>query len=359
MHPSGLIGGACLVLVVFWDAFETIIFPRGVSRRFRLTRAIYRVMWTPLRAIGTRSPPGRSRDRLLSFFGPISLLCLLFAWGCMLSFGYALLYWGAGTELHTPAGLNGFLADLYFSGATLCTLSLGEITPASNLERLLTVLEGSTGLGFFAMVIGYLPVLSQAFSRREVNISLLDARAGSPPSAGELLVRHVEFEGAETVGELLQEWDRWAAELLETHLSFPVLAYYRSQHDNQSWVAGLTTILDSCALILAGLERGPVQAARLTFAMARHAAVDLSNVFRLQAHAPVHDRLPPDEFRRLREALAAAGLVLSEGPEVDEKLRRLRRMYEPYMNALGDFLLMPLPSWVSPEGARDNWMSLS
>jgi hypothetical protein len=316
-------------------------------------------MWLPLRAFGRRRPPGKARDRLLSVFGPISLLCLLFTWGCMLVLGYALLYWGAGSDLRTPEGLRGLLADFYFSGATLCTLSLGDLVPNSRAERLLAVMEGATGLGFFAMVIGYLPVLSQAFSRREVDISLLDARAGSPPSAGELLVRHAQFEGAETVGQLLQQWDRWAAELLETHLSFPVLAYYRSQHDNQSWVAALTTILDVCALVLAGLEGGPVQSARLTFAMARHAAVDLSRVFRLEPLPVDPDRLPPEQLAHLRTALGRAGLRLREGPEFDEKLRRIRSMYEPYMNALGQFLLMPLPPWVSPEGARDNWLSMA
>jgi hypothetical protein len=234
-------------------------------------------------------------------------------------------------------------------------MSLGDISPASRVARVLTLLEGATGLGFFAMVIGYFPVLSQAFSRREVDISLLDARAGSPPSAAELLVRHVEFENAEPIARLLEEWERWAAELLETHVSFPVLAYYRSQHDNQSWVAALTTILDACALILAGIEGGPHQRARLTFAMARHAAVDLSRIFRLPLRSPERDRLPPADLARLRRTLAAAGLTLREGPEVEEKLRKLRRMYEPYMGALAVFLLMPLPPWITPEGARDNW----
>jgi hypothetical protein len=359
MHPLGIVIGACVVIVVLWDAFETMIFPRRVTRRFRLTRAIYRAMWLPLRAIGARRRPGKKRDKFLSFFGPLSLLCLLFAWGCMLVVGYALLFWGAWTELRTPPALVGLSADLYFSGATLCTLSLGDVAPTSQVARALTLAEGATGLGFFAMVIGYLPILSQAFSRREVNISLLDARAGSPPSAGELLVRHVELEGAEPLGHLLEQWDGWAAELLETHISFPVLAYYRSQHDNQSWVAALTTILDACALIVAGLEHAPLQRARLTFAMARHAAVDLSRVFHLPPRPDEADRLPPAELARLRERLAAAGLALREGPAFDEKLRRLRRMYEPYMNALGTFLLMPLPPWVSPEGARDNWQSLS
>ena len=142
------------------------------------------------------------------------------------------------------------------------------------IARALTVIEAGVGFGFLALVIGYLPVLYQGFSRREVNISLLDARAGSPPSAGELLVRHVgDTAGLET---LLRDWERWAAELMESHLSYPVLLYFRSQHEHQSWLGALTAVLDASALVMVGVEGGPVRQAQLTFAMARHAVVDLA-----------------------------------------------------------------------------------
>lgn len=357
MHWVGLVAGSLLVLTVLWEAFETIVFPRRVTRRFRFTRAFYRATWLPLRAYARRREPGPRRDGMLSVYGPLSLLLLLILWALILVLGFALLQWGAGTRLQTPEGLHGYVADLYFSGATLFTLSLGDITPVSRFARLLTVVEGGTGLAFFAMVIGYLPVLSQAFSRREVSIALLDARAGSPPSAGELFVRRGDRGNAETLAQLLAEYDRWAADLLETHISFPVLAYWRSQHDNQSWVAGMTMMLDVCALSMAALEHAPQRTARLAFAMARHAAVDLSRVFNLDPLPPAHDRLPPETLARLRDALLAAGVPMRDGPDVEARLVRLRAMYEPYMNALGEFLLMPLPTWLSPKGARDNWLS--
>jgi hypothetical protein len=357
MHPSGFVAGVFLLLLVYWEAFETIVFPRRVSRRFRFTSAFYRATWIPWRAMGSRLRSGRPRDNFLSIYGPISLLLLLVTWVGLLVLAFALLHWGGGSGLQAPAGLPGFVADLFFSGATLFTLSLGDISPVSNLARFLMVIEGGTGLAFLAMVIGYLPVLSQAFSRREVNVALLDARAGSPPSAAELLIRHIDDKGEEGLAQLIEDWDRWSADLLETHISFPVLAYYRSQHDNQSWVALLTTILDVCALLIAGHERGPVRSARLAFAMARHAAVDLSRILRLTPRPTEPDRLPASELAQLRQALVTAGLSLRQGPDVDERLHHLRRMYEPYMNALGEFLLMRLPTWVSPQGARDNWQS--
>jgi hypothetical protein len=359
MHPSGLVVGAFFVLLIYWEAFETIIFPRRVSRRFRFTRAFYQATWVPWRAIGARLKPGKPRENFLSIYGPISLLLLLVTWVSVLIVAFALLHWGGGSRIHTSTGVDGFRADLLLSGATLFTLSFGDMTPASDLERVFIIVEGGTGLAFLAMVIGYLPVLYQAFSRREVNVSLLDARAGSPPSAGELLIRHLDQDGEEMLAQLLQQWDRWSADLLETHISFPVLAYYRSQHDNQSWVAALTTILDVCALLIAGLEREPARSARLAFAMARHAAVDLTRAFRLVPKHTTPDRLTPADLAQLRQALSAGGLSLRQGPEVDERLHRLRRMYEPYMSALGDFLLMQLPTWVSPQGTPDNWQSMA
>ncbi len=355
MHPLAIVGSLLLLFFVLWDAFETIVLPRRVSRRFRLARFFYRLTWPPWRALARLRKPGIARENFLSVYGPLSLLLLLGLWATALVFAFALLHWGLGTQLRVPAGLQGFAADLYYSGTTLFTLGLGDVTPTSGSDRILTVAEGGTGFGFLALVIGYLPTLYQAFSRREVNISLLDARAGSPPTAVELLRRQAQPDAGEALAALLLEWERWSADLLETHISFPVLAYYRSQHDNQSWVAAMTMVLDVCALIIAGLENSPIRTARLTYAMARHAVVDMSRVFQQPPQAPVPDRLPPPELADLRKALAQAGRALPEGQDVDDKLNRLRQAYEPYLNALGNFLLMPLPQWLPRQPAKDNW----
>jgi hypothetical protein len=356
-NPVALFAGALVVFVVLWEAFETIVSPRRVTRRFRLTRAFYRATWLPWRAVGRRLPAGRPREAFLSVFGPMSLLVLLMLWTTLLVVGFTLLHWGAGSGVRSSIG-RGWLTDLYASGATLFTLTPSDVTPATATARVLTIVEAGTGLAFLAMVIGYLPLLSQAFSRREVNVSLLDARAGSPPSAGEFLLRHTSDIQHQMLRGLLEQWEQWCADLLETHVSFPVLAYYRSQHANQSWVAALTSILDSCAIILAWTEDESLRAARLTFAMARHAAVDLTLIFRLPPRPPQPDRLPATELSDLRQALRQAGLTVHDGPDVDAKLNRLRALYEPYMNALGNFLTMPLPRFRGSEGARDNWRRL-
>jgi hypothetical protein len=353
--PVALVAGAVVVLAVLWEAFETIVSPRRVSRRFRITRAFYRSIWLPWRAVGARLPHGRRREAFLSVFGPASLLLLLILWAALLVLGFALLHFGAGSGFQSSTVRPGWLTDLYASGATLFTLAPSDLSPTTVAARILTIVQAGTGLAILAMVIGYLPVLSQAFSRREVNVSLLDARAGSPPSAGELLLRHASDTQRDALAHLLENWEHWSAELLETHVSFPVLAYYRSQHVNQSWVGALTAILDACALVLAGVEHDSQRAARLTFAMARHAAVDLTLVFRLGPRAVHPDRLPASELARLRKVLSEAGMNVRADADVEKKLQRLRAMYEPYLAALGSFLMMPLPAWWEHEASRDLW----
>ena len=185
------------------------------------------------------------------------------------------------------------------------------MVPTRRIAKVLTVAEGGTGFLFLAVIVGYLPVMYQAFSRREVSISMLDARAGSPPSAAELLRRHRDDFGE--LASLLRDWERWSAELLESHLSYNVLSYFRSQHDNESWLAALTTILDACALIMIGADETCRRQAGLTFAMARHAVADLAQVLAAVPRPSATDRLPPAALEELRRALAAEGVALDGG----------------------------------------------
>jgi len=358
MHPWTAAVAALLIFVILWDAFQTIILSRRVSRRFRPTRAFYRFLWTPWRAAAKRVPQGNRRENVLTVFGPLSLILLIALWALGLIVSFALLHWGLGSRLTDPDGHTGFGVDLYTSGTTFFTLGLGDVTPRTPLARGVTVFESGMGFAFLALVIGYVPLISQAFSRREVSISMLDASAGSPPTAAQLLRRHFRDEDADLRG-LFRDWERWSAELLESHVSFPVLAYFRSQHDDQSWVAALTAILDVCALVVARIEERPMPTARLTFAMARHAVVDLCAVFRLKPTPPRVDRLPPSEEKRLESFVAAVGVRFRADEASVAKFRALRAMYEPYVHALSSFLIMPLPEWVSPERANDSWHTMA
>src|SRR6267142_2934321 len=283
---------------------------------------------------------------------------LLGVWAVGLIVGYALLLWAANSRLNTTAEtVVTFSTYLYLSGVTFFTLGYGDIAPVDPLGRVVAVVESGNGFGLFAIVISYLPILYQAFSRREASISLLDARAGSPSSAVELLRRHRAEDSFDDLNRLLTEWERWSAELLESHLSYPVLCYFRSQHDNQSWLRALTTVLDTCALVMVGVDGAPVWQARMTVAMARHAVVDIAQVFRT-APASIDSclgRLTPDELVRMRMILAENGIRLPASEDIDRRLVELRMMYEPYVFALSEWLIMPLPPWILPADAIDNW----
>ena len=355
MRILGLIGGIALIATILWDTFETIILPRRVTRRIRLTNLFYRVVWRPTFAIAGRVHRPQQRDQVLSIFGPLSLFILLGIWTTALIFGYALLFWG----IHEPLGASGerinFFTYLYLSGVTFFTLGYGDVTPVMPLGRFLAVVETANGFGLFAVVISYLPVLYQSFSRRETSISLLDARAGSPSSAVELLRRHYTNGNFAELTKLLAEWEKWSADLLESHLSYPVLCYFRSQHDNQSWLRAITTVLDTCALVMVGLD-GPVWQARMTFAMTRHTVVDIAQVLRAKPRKKeiCSQRLDAAEFERIRSILSENGIELKPG-EIERRLGELREMYEPYVFSLSDQLLMPLPPWILPKDAIDNW----
>ena len=345
--------GVLIIASVLWEAFETVVLPRRVARRFRITRFVYRGMWLPWRAIARAHKNPKSRETFLSYFGPLSILLLFAIWAASIIFGFALLYYSSSNQDSTHPT---FETCFYLSGTTMFTLGLGDVIPHNWFERFLAVAESGLGFGFLALVLSYLPVIYQAFSRREVNIVLLDARAGSPPTAAELLRRHAGPAGASALEQLLRDWERSSAEILESHISYPSVSYFRSQHANESWLAALAAILDASTLLMASIENATVaRQARLTFAMCRHTVVDLAQVFGEAPPANGPDRLPPAEFKRLTDTLKEAGFQLRDDQTSRDKFAKLREMYEPYLEALSRFLYMQVPPWILASEITDNW----
>src|SRR6266705_2039820 len=352
-----IIVGIVLIFLVIQDSFESIILPRRVSRRFRLSRLFYTSTWMLWSSIGRRMHSGNRREFYLSYYGPLSLILMLAVWALVLVLSFALIEWGLSSPLNVPEKDVTFGTYLYMSGTTFVTLGLGDVTPMSGLARFLVFAEAALGFGLLALIIGYIPVIYQSFSRREINISLLDARAGSPSSANELLRRSYRDRKIDELVQFMREWERWCAELLESHLSYPVLTYYRSQHERQSWLAALTTILDTCALLIVGFEDISIPTIRYTFAIARHAAVDLAQVYGTPPMNPKLGRLAKTEFARMRDALAEVGLVLQQGEYAEEQLSNIRRMYEPFVNAIAEHLLLNLPPWIAETKTVDDWQT--
>jgi hypothetical protein len=366
MNSHGSIVGTVFGLIIIWvvllDAFETVVLPRRVTRHFKLTAWFYRRTWIPWRGIARRIKTASRQQNFLGYFGPLSLILLLEFWAAGLILGFALLQYGIGGHEQLNQEPLTFGRIIYHSGETFFTLGYGDIVPTSGGSRALSVIEAGMGFAFLGVVIGYIPVVYASFSRREIQISMLDARAGSPPSAAELLVRlagRSEDPGVDqkVLDEVLREWERWAGELLESQISYPVLSFFRSQHSNQSWVGALTTILDVTSLVLTGIEGVQPGQAKLTFAMARHAAVDLAQVVNARYDPGAAERLTEAEMIALREALAAAGLRLRSDEYARDKLAKLRSMYEPYVHSTARNLMLSLPAWRYAEKTRDNWQA--
>jgi hypothetical protein len=347
--------GLAIMFLVLLDAFEAMVLPRRATRKFRPARYYYRGFWYVWVRLADQFKRRGVRQHILSIFGPLSLFGLFALWVMALILSFGLFHWSLGTPMGSEKLAPSFGTCCYLSGETFFTLGYGDFAPTSVIGRALSVLEAGMGFGFMAVIIGYLPVLYQAFSRREHTISLLDARAGSPPTAGEMLGRLAKAGSLSQIDNLLGEWESWSADLLESQLSFPVLAFYRSQHDNQSWLACLTTILDTCALLLASIVDTNRHQVQITFAMARHAAVDLSLIFRTPQRDLPHDRLPDKCYRTLMAELSESKLRIDTSEESVARLRELRNMYEPFIEALSDYFKFDLPPIALPEVPIDNW----
>jgi hypothetical protein len=344
---TAIISLGCLLLLLF-DIFEVMLLPRRVRRRFRLVRVFFRVTWGIWSRVALRMESGNGREGMLSFYGPLSMVLLIALWiaGLIATFGG--LQWSLEQTISFSRGL-------YLSGTTFFTLGYGDVVPHSPISKLVAVWEAGTGFGFIAVVIGYLPVLYQLFSRRETHVIQLDARAGSPPSAVTLLTRHSEYGGIENLYQLFQSWEGWAAEMVESHLSYPMLSYYRSQHDNQSWLAAMCVILDSSALVLVGIRDVRTFPAKMAFATSRLALIELARVFNIQPRAQADARQPAFDFQTVTAELEKGGLFFSD-EDAEKKVAAFRATYEPFLVGLAEYLLLPLPAWLPADGL-DNWQN--
>src|SRR5262245_6536860 len=317
--------------------------PRRPQRRLRLTRLFNRTTWSLWSRLARRIRSNPRRDRFLALYGPLSVFVLLTLWISALAVGFALLHWSQRERLAHPGGPPHFADDLYMSATALFAVGLGDLVPVGRIGRLLVVAETGSSVLLLSMLFSYIPTVYQSYVRRELRVTLLEAWAGAPPSATVILRRVAASGDLSHLDAFFADWERWCADLLETHLAYPAIGYFRSQHPLQSWVSALTARLDVAALVKVGIEGLPEWRAHLAFAVARRAAIDLAGI--LGEPSPrLDDRLPPRELATLRCELARAGLRLNQSAEADMELNALRSSYEPHVAALATRLMMPLPS---------------
>lgn len=338
--------GIVLVALIFWDAFEVMLLPLPIRRNLRLVMLFVRCTWQSWSSVAQWLGPGDRRERLLGVYGPLSLVLLICLWvgGLILGFGL----------IHLALRPDSFFQALYFSGITFFTVGYGDLVPRSIAMKAVAVVEAGCGLGFLALVIGYLPVLYQLFARREAHVMLLDERAGSPPTATTLLKRHADGHSLDSLDLLLREWEVWASELLESHMSYPMLGFYRSQYSNQSWLAAMASIMDACSLIMVGMEDIRTFQARMTFSVARLAIIELSRVLKVKEVVATNSRLTSSGFARVKKSLKESGLEMVAA-DAELRLVKFRATYEPFLGGLAEYLMMALPKWIGNEEQLDNW----
>ena len=357
MHVFASIGGIALIYMILLDAFETVVLPRRIQRHYRITALFYKATWIRWTRIARHIKTNSRREGFLAYYGPLSLIQLLGFWALGLIFGFACVQYGLGEHLQLGNEKITFGKLIYHSGETFFTLGYGDIVPSNAIARALAVLEAGMGFAFLGVVVGYLPVIYNSFAARETEISLLDARAGSPPTAAEFLGRLGCCPEQLVLDGIFRDWERWCADLLSSHISYSALLFFRSQHSNQSWVGALTTMLDVTSLVITGVDGVHPEQAKLTFAMARHAAVDLAQVVNAQFDPNAPERLTEEEFGRLRKDLAQHGVTLYDGADAAERLTELRALYEPYVYAISGRLQFMLPPWIGSEKKKDNWQA--
>jgi hypothetical protein len=347
-----LILGLMIWIGVLWDGFATIVLPRTVAPMRRLSGRFTWLSWRFFAAVGRRIHQPDLRLSFLAVYGPISVFLLLILWAVLMIAAFALVYQGLGPRFQTAGGSAGFGTLFYMSASTFLTLGLGDVTSNDPVGRLFVILEAGTGYIFLALIITYMPLLDQSYGSREIGNLLIHSRAGRPPSAIKFLSRYADCGRSEVLRGNLREGERWMAEMLESHLSHPIVAFYRAQHFGESWVTALATILDSCALLITGGEGLAAAQARLTYRMGLNLLRDLTRALGMRVDPRCRVRLNEADLPSLVAASQAARLSLTFEPGATLELVRLARRYDVYLVTLSAWLLMPLPSWIPLEEAK-------
>jgi hypothetical protein len=336
------VAGLALSVYLLNDVFQSVVVPRSTPSRFRISRLVIVNGWRVIRAVGLRSRTAASRERMLGTFAPMIVILLLVAWIVGLIIGFGLMLY-AFRDSTTPP-IENLGSAIYTAGTSLLTISFSNIVANSGGARLVSIAAGMAGLGTIALAISYLFSIYATFQRREVLVVTLDARAGAPPSGVNLLETAAKLGMTDDLPALFADWEKWAAEVLDSHIAYPLLAYFRSSHDNESWISALGAVLDATTLVLTTVVDGPHGPAKMMFAMGSHLVEDLSRFFRQPGDHEVG--VERYEFDQARERLATAGWELRPAEDSWNGFSRLRAQYAGQLNSMAKWWAIPPTQWI-------------
>ena len=345
MLPDLLVGlaGVVVVVVIASDVFMSVIVPRP-TYGWRPSALISRRGWRAFVAIGLRVQSEQRRESLYGVYAPLLLVTLLVFWIVVLIFGFGLIFFALRGELRP--GTETLLAAIYYAGASLLTLGYGDIVATHGFARAMSLVAAALGLGTFAIVTAFLFSIFAAFQRREAFIVTMRERTGAPPSGVDFLVRHVELEMLADLAGTFRSAEAWIADIMETHLAYPVLAYFRSTHDYQSWVGTIGAFLDASTLVITTVDIGNVGAAKMLSRLGRHLVNDYTHYYGFEQDLSGAPGIERSEFDRVYERLAENGLRMREIEAAWIEFSALRGSYALPLNAMASWWRIPPALWI-------------
>jgi len=346
MTPLGwaeVVAGVAIVLATFYDLFHSVVLPRPSINRFVLVRFLFRGLWGLWRWIGGRIRTPATRESWLAVFGPAGVILIFVLWAVAFLLGYALVLDGFRSQIRPP--LAGIGDSLYFSATTIVPLSYGDFVPEGWAPRLTIIFESATGVGIAALVITLLFSLYQSFQEREELVVTLDALAGAPPSGLQILERAAADRGLRPeLVKTFDDWRKWSAAVLESHLAYPILVYFRSSHDNEAWLNSFGAVMDAATLTYTTLDEDEVGSAKLMLTVGDHLVEDLAWYLRYARSTDPHvDR---EEFDEAYARLKAAGFKCRPVEQAWSDFSRFRAKYAAQLSQMAHFLAIPEAEWI-------------
>ncbi len=338
MKICELIIGALIVAIILFDVFQSIVVPRQTGRAFRIAPLLARRLWLVWRQIGLCLRLLQRREYFLGIFAPLALILELFVWVVSLILGYGLMLHALHSQLQPMS--NDFGSALYLAGESLFTLGFDSVKP-TGMTRVIVLAAAASGVAVMSLTIALLFSLYSSVQRREVLVVLLDTRAGTPPSGLTLLETYTQLGLHSELPLAFAAWEVWSAEVFESHSAYPILPYFRSNIENNSWLGALGAVLDACTLLLTTVESDDRHgAAKLMHRTGCRVLLELDRLFLVSATKEVD--FEREQFELARASLAQAGFRLRDSDDAWRSFTQMRSTYSPSLNALAKYFAMPV-----------------